>query len=258
MALVTGGNKGIGLASALEMAKEGCDLVIAARNEADLAKAEEQIKAFGVRVLSVVADLEQAEGVDKVVSGAFDTFGRVDILFNNAGYGPFSPLLKISDEDWAAQLDIHLLACVRTCRAIIPKMVERGWGRIINMSSVAGISPALGIASYSAAKTAVISYTHSVALEFSKKGICANAICPGLIQTDIWERAADGFSRQTGKGKQEVFDAVASNISGVKRFAQPEEVAKVVTFLASEPASFVTGSVIQVDGGALSGSEFKM
>ena len=257
VALVTGGNRGIGLASAVEMSKEGCNLVITGRNEADLAKAEKQIKAPGVRTLAIAADLEKAEGVNKVVAAAFDEFGHVDILFNNAGHTHPSTTISATDKEWASQINIHLMACVRTCRAIIPKMVEREWGRIINMSSIAGIAPVSGIPDYSAVKAAVISYTRSIAMEFSKDGVCANVICPGLIHTDIWEKLADDIGSEVGKTRQEVFDAAADRASTMKRYARPDEVGKVVAFLASESASFITGCAIQVDGGALAGIEFK-
>ena len=118
VALVTGGNKGIGKASAIEMAKEGCNLVITGRNEADLAATDKELQAVGVKTLAVVADLEKAEEVKRLVSNAFEVFGHVDILFNNAGHSHPRTPIDATDEEWRSQLDIHLMACVRTCRRI--------------------------------------------------------------------------------------------------------------------------------------------
>jgi NAD(P)-dependent dehydrogenase (short-subunit alcohol dehydrogenase family) len=255
VALVTGGNRGIGKASALEMAREGCNLVITGRNEADLAKAEKEIQALGVKTLAVAADLEKAAGVEKVVSKAFETFGQIDILFNNAGHShPCTPI-SATDEEWQSILNIHLMACVRTCRLIIPKMLEQKWGRIINMSSMYGIAPGSGVADYNAAKAAVLNYTRSLAMEYSKDGICANALCPGLIHTEIWDRFADNIASELGKTRQDILNAAAAQASSIKRYARPEEVGKVVAFLASECASYITGCAVQVDGGALAGIE---
>ena len=254
-AVITGGSRGIGKATALEMAKEGCNIVISARTESDLFEAEKEIKALGVKALAVPADLEKAEGVNKLISRAFEVFGHVDILFNNAGHSHSTTPIDASDEEWESILNIHLMACVRTCRLVIPKMLERKWGRIINMSSMCGLAPMSGLADYNAAKAAVINYTRAIAMEYSKDGICATALCPGLIHTEIWDGFADNVGSQLGKTRQDILNSAADQASSTKRFARPEEVGKVVTFLASECASFVTGSSIPVDGGALAGIE---
>jgi NAD(P)-dependent dehydrogenase (short-subunit alcohol dehydrogenase family) len=132
-------------------------------------------------------------------------------------------------------------------------MRDRGWGRIINTASIAGLSPMKGIPDYSAAKAAIISYTRSLAMEHSSKGVTSNALCPGLVHTEIWETFADQIGPSIGKTRQQIFDAAASQGSAIKRYARPEEIGKVVAFLASEAASYVSGSSIQVDGGSLAG-----
>jgi 3-oxoacyl-[acyl-carrier protein] reductase len=253
VALITGGNRGIGKAAALEMAKEGCHIAITGRNEVDLKATAEEIKSYGVRTLIIAADLERAEEVEKMVAAVFESFGHIDILFNNAGHSHVCTALDATDEQWMSQMNIHLMSCVRSCRMIVPKMVERKWGRIINMSSIYGIAPGMGSVDYSAAKAAVINYTFSLAMEYSKYGICAVALCPGLIHTEIWEKAVDTVSSQTGQKRQDIFDNAAKQASSVKRFAKPEEVGSVVAFLASERASYITGCTIQVDGGAFAG-----
>ena len=257
VALVTGGNKGIGKSAALELAREGCNVAITGRNEADLAAAEKEIKSLGVEALSIAADMEIAAEVTRAVNRTFETFDRIDILFNNAGYSKACTPIGSSDEDWTAQLNIHLMACVRTCRLIVPKMIEQKWGRIINMSSMYGISPGSGVTDYNAAKAAVINYTQSLAMEYSRFGICATAICPGLIHTEIWDKFADTIAEDMGSTRQDVLDSAADRASSVKRYARPEEVGQVVAFLASQCASYITGCTIQVDGGAMAGIEIK-
>jgi NAD(P)-dependent dehydrogenase (short-subunit alcohol dehydrogenase family) len=255
VALISGGNRGIGKATAREMAREGVDIAITGRDEADLAAAKEEIQALGVQALALKADMEVAADVENAVAQTFETFGHIDILFNNAGHSHPTTPIEATDEEWASQLDIHLMACVRTCRLIIPKMIEQKWGRIINMSSMYGIAPGTGVTDYNAAKAAVINYTRSIALYYSKDGICATAICPGLIHTEIWDKFADKIAAELGKTRHDILDSAADQASSIKRYAKPDEVGKVVTFLASECASYMTGCTVQVDGGALAGIE---
>jgi len=257
VALVTGGSRGIGRASAIELAREGCNIIITGRDTQALEAVHAEIALFGVEVVSIEADLATEQGVDSVISVATKAFGRVDIIFNNAGHSHPSSVLTTTDAEWRRILDVHVLATVRICRELAPLMVENEWGRIINMASIAGIAPMKGIPDYSAAKAAIISYTRSLALELSKFGVTANALCPGLVQTEIWDSFADEISPAVGKDRQQIFNAAAAQASSIKRYARPDEVGKVVTFLASEAASYVSGTTIQVDGGSLAGFEIE-
>jgi len=255
VALVTGGNRGIGRASAIELAREGANIIITGRDTKALESVHAEIARFGVEVVSIEADLATETGVNSLLAVANKAFDSVDILFNNAGHSHPSSALTTTDADWQLMLDVHLLATVRICREFAPAMRERGWGRIVNTASIAGLSPMRGIPDYSAAKAAVISYTRSLAQELSSFGVTANAVCPGLVHTEIWENFADEIGPGLGKSRQEIFDSAASQASAIKRYASPDEVGKVVAFLASEPASYISGTTIQVDGGSLAGFE---
>lgn len=257
VALITGGNRGIGKASAIELAREGCRVIITGRDRKALETAQREIEEAGGKAFCVAADLAVEDGVNSLLADALGAFGKVDILINNAGHSHPSTALTTTDEDWRRMLEVHLLATVRTCRALVPTMCERGWGRVINTSSIAGLAPMRGIPDYSASKSAVINYTRSLAMEVSSSGVTANAVCPGLIHTEIWDKFADEVGASLGKTRGQVLDAAASQASAIKRYARPDEVGKVIAFLASEAASYVSGSSIQIDGGSLAGFEIE-
>jgi NAD(P)-dependent dehydrogenase (short-subunit alcohol dehydrogenase family) len=236
VALITGGNRGIGKASAVELAKEGCHIAITGRNEADLAATQKELQRHGVKALAVAADMETAAGVDKAVHETYAAFGHIDILFNNAGHSKPCTPISSTDQDWVSQLNIHLMACVRTCRLIVPKMIEQKWGRIINMSSMYGISPGSGVTDYNAAKAAVIQLTRSLACEWAPHAITVNSISPGYTETEMTRHATQwhaDWRRDTPMG----------------RMATPEEIRGAVVFLASPAASFITGHDLVIDGG---------
>ncbi|MCP4176574.1 MAG: SDR family NAD(P)-dependent oxidoreductase [bacterium] len=256
VALITGGNRGIGKSAAIELAKEGCNISITGRDKKALHETEEELTSYGIKVISISANLETGKGVVKAVNKTLQEFDKIDILFNNAGHShPCTPI-SATDKEWKSILDIHLMACVRTCRLIIPGMIKQKWGRIINMSSMHGISPSPGVPDYSAAKAAIINYTNSLAMEYSKYGICINSIAPGLIHTEQWDKYADKVAPEYNTDKEGIFKSTTKRASAVGRYAAPSEVGKVVAFLSSQCASFISGCPIQIDGGALCGMKF--
>ena len=242
VALVTGASRGIGLAIARGLAAEGADLCVCARNSDGLDAASQELAGAGVEVESVVADMMNAEEADGFVESAVARFGGFDIVVNNVGGSVWTPFAEISDDEWQHVFGLSFFSAVRVSRAAVPILEKRGGGSITNISSIFGRESG-GPVSYNAAKSAMISMTANFAREVAAKEIRVNTVAPGSIifPGGSWER------RQK-ENPEQIAQFVADNIpSG--RFGDPEEVAAVVTFLASRKASWVTGACINVDGG---------
>ena len=240
VAIVTGGASGIGLATSLLLAREGASVIVADINEAGGAAAVDQIEAQGGRAAFVRADVVDPSDVQNMVNEAVARFGGLHILHNNAFWTVFNrPVTEATDDEWTRTIDICLRGVFNGCRAGIPAMIESGGGSIINMSSVAGTKSSPNVAAYSAAKGGVAALTRSIAFDYGTKGIRANAIAPGTIDTPaISSVLADPATR----------DYLVSKVL-VGRIGKPEDIANAVLYLASDESSFVTGHVLVVDGG---------
>jgi NAD(P)-dependent dehydrogenase (short-subunit alcohol dehydrogenase family) len=250
IAIVTGASKGIGRAITLQLAEAGADLVLCARGAGGLDEVAEEVRRRGRRVESVAADVAKPDGPQVVYERARERFGRIDVLVNNAGKGTPKRLLDLTDEDWQSSFDLNLMSAVRLSLACVPLMREQGGGRIINISSRVGRQPDHRFAPYAAAKAALINFTKSLANAFSKEKILCNCIVPGLIRTDAVEEAARISAAATGKSVVEVFAAtLRARPIPAGRMGEPADVAGLVVFLASEHASWITGSTFTVDGG---------
>ena len=239
VAIVTGSARGIGQAIALKLAEVGANVVVNDIEPAaePLEGVAAQIRALKRRSLAVTADVSSSEDVNRLVETAAGEFGRIDILVNNAGVTRDQLLMRMSDEEWDTVLNIDLKSAFLCTRAVIRHMIKARWGRIISIASVVGMVGNAGQANYASAKAGIIGLTKSIAKEVGSRGITANAIAPGYIQTKMTEQISEA---QT----QEMLKRIPLASLGT-----PRDVAEAVAFLASEEARYITGQVLNVDGG---------
>jgi 3-oxoacyl-[acyl-carrier protein] reductase len=253
VALVAAASKGLGKAAALELAREGCDVAIAARNgDALQATADEIRAATGRRVLAVPADVSQEADLDALVEAVVAEYGRVDVLVNNAGGPPPGTFTDVTDENWLNAVQLNLMSAVRLTRAVLPGMRQRQWGRIINITSVSVKQPMPTLILSNAIRVGVVSMAKTLSGQVAGEGITVNNVCPGSILTDRITQLTQDDAQREGITFDEALERRAAAIP-MKRIGRPEELAALITFLASERAAYITGATIQVDGGAFSG-----
>jgi 3-oxoacyl-[acyl-carrier protein] reductase len=241
VALVTGAGSGIGRATAEMFAREEARVVLVDVNEAGIKSAADAIAAAGGEALALATDVADGAAVEAMAGAAVERFGGVDVLVNNAGIlDDYLPAAETPDEVWERVMAVNLKGQFMTCRALIPQMLERGGGAIINVASTAGLNGGNGGAAYTTSKHGVIGFTRQLCFDYARKGLRCNVVCPGAVETGMTHEI---FS----SGDAEVMTAVKS--APIGRWAQPEELAAALLFLASEEASFVNGAVYVVDGG---------
>ena len=251
VALITGASQGIGKSCALALAKEKCNLVICSRTQKALEETSREIRANGVDVLAVPADVTKQEDNKKFVSQAVEKFGRIDILVNNAGTGRLSDPMQLPEAEFRYNMDLMLFGPVQCSREVIPHMRKQGGGRIINISSVFGKQPG-GLLDYDAIKAAVIMLTKDLANYLAKDNILVNAVCPGPIRGPLWEGPGglgDQLGQVLGMAGPEAIKWFAQQNIPLGHHGDPEDIANMVAFLASDKAKFITGQAINVDGG---------
>jgi 3-oxoacyl-[acyl-carrier protein] reductase len=256
--VVTGASRGIGLETARLLCAEGASVLLVARDEERLRDAADRASAAGGErgggVESLVLDVTAADAGAQVLAAAEERFGALDVLVNNAGTAQWRDLDDVPDEDWRAQYELNVMAPLRAMRAAIPAMVERGWGRVVNVCSTAGKRPSAAMPEYSVAKAAELSLSRLFADRYAKSGVLVNAICPGPVESEMWMEPGgllDQSREMSGASSREEALAAAGAKRPIGRLAQAEEIAAAIVFLCSDRASYVSGAAWSVDGGTV-------
>lgn len=240
VALITGGTRGIGRQIAVTFAKEGYDIAVNYMTLNDeVENTKKEVEKAGVKCITVYGDVSKFDDSENMVKEVVNEFGRIDVLVNNAGITKDMLIMRMKREDFESVIDVNLVGTFNVTKNVVPYMMKQRDGRIINLSSVVGISGNAGQTNYSASKAGIIGFTKSLAKEVGSRNILVNAVAPGFIAT-----------RMTDVLKDEVKEEISKTIP-LKRMGTPQDVANVVKFLASEDSSYITGQVINIDGGML-------
>ncbi len=247
-ALVTGGSKGIGFAISQNFALAGGNVALVARRQGELDAARDEIIAVApaARIITVSADVSTADGCRTAFDNAMEQLGSVDILINNAGTSAAKPFVEVSDQEWQEDLDLKLFAAIRLCRLAFPGMVERRWGRIINILNTGAKAPRARSTPTSVSRAAGLALTKALSNEGAPFNVLVNSLHVGLIESDQWERRA----ATEGKGRtlEDIYAEMGKNIP-MGRVGKAEELANMALFLASDAGSYITGTAINIDGG---------
>jgi NAD(P)-dependent dehydrogenase (short-subunit alcohol dehydrogenase family) len=241
VAVVTGGTSGIGRALSLGLADAGADVIATARRQQQVDSTAQEIEARGRKTLRIASDVGDRASLEKLLAATLESFGKVDILVNCAGMIKRAPTLDLEETEWNNILNVNLTGTLRACQVFGRSMLERGYGRIINIASLNSFVALSEVAAYAASKAGVASLTRSLAVEWSKKGVTVNAVAPGVFRTDLNAQLLDS----TPRGQELLMR------TPMGRFGKTEELIGAVVYLASDSASFVTGQILVVDGGFL-------
>jgi len=252
-AVITGAGRGIGRAIARSFAQEGARVALCSRTAGEVERVAEEVRReFRAEAMHGVCDVSEPAGVAEFFLSVSKAFGQrgADILVNNAGVAESSKFVETDNEFWERHLAVNLSGTFYCMRAVLPGMLARGWGRVINVASIAGKTGAPYIAAYSASKHGVLGLTRSAAMEVASRGVTVNAVCPGYVDTEMTAQAVRGITARTGRSGEEALEAL-KRMSPQNRLVTPEEVAAVALLLASEDGRGINGQAVNVDGGSV-------
>ncbi len=250
IAIVTGAGQGIGRAIALRLAHEGADVVIADINVETASAVAGEVQVAGRKAMHIRIDVAQAKDRRALVDDALAQFGKIDILVNNAGIVRVSDPLKITEEEWDLVQAVNLKGTYFTCQAVLPHMLERGQGRIVNIASIAAKAGSIAFVHYNVSKAGVVALTRNLAVAYGKRGVTVNCVCPGIVDTEMWAKIEREARVLLGMGPGE-FTQSRLNAIALGRLEKPEDVGDAVAFLCSDDARYITGQAINVEGGMI-------
>jgi 3-oxoacyl-[acyl-carrier protein] reductase len=253
LCVVSGASRGIGKATSLALATEGATVLLVGRSEQPLTDVARDCQAAAGRAETLVLDVTEPDAGERLVQECLGRFGRLDALVNNAGTSAVRSLEQLTDEEWHGQWELHVMAPMRLMRAAAPVMANRGWGRIVNVSSSSGKRPSTTNMAYSVTKAAELSLSRAFADQYASRGVLVNAVAPGPVGSELWLAPgglADQHAEARGVGREEVLESTAAR-TPIGRFGTEQEIAAVIAFLCSEAASYVAGAAWSVDGGTV-------
>ncbi len=250
IALVTGGGRGIGRAAALDLARAGNDVVVSSRTQPEIDRVAAELRALGRRAAAIAADVSRPEDVRGLFASARKALGRVDILVNGAGIAPSALTWRTDDATWRAAIDTNLSGAFYAMREALPGMLEAGWGRVVNVASIAGKTGYPYISAYAASKHGLLGLTKCAALETAAKGVTVNAVCPGYVDTPMTDVSVARIVEKTGVPAAEIRKRL-EDASPQKRLFTPEEVSALILYLCSDAARGITGQALSLDGGTV-------